>query len=192
MKKLWLILGVLVVVALLAAIYVFGVRNSFVSQEAKIVALQKKCQNTLSTMTNSLRSQGLVQAEYKDMLLKALDKVTSARKLSGALAVMNAIKEDNPTVSDDILKKIQNAIEGHYTKFESDQNTKVDAVRILRSQTDPAMFPRGAIAQFFGFPRITLDDYDQIIMSEEASKAFDTGKLAPVNPFGEESKAEKE
>lgn len=195
MKKLGIFfvvgIGVLIVVVFLVTIYVVGVRNSFVGQERTIVALDKKCENTLSTMTNSLRSQGLVQKQYADMVLKAIDKLSSARKLSGALAVVNAIKEDNPTVSDDILKKILNAIEGHYAKFEADQNMKVDAVKIYRTQSDPDTFPRGAIAQAFGFPRIDLDKYDRVIMSQEAADAFETGKLAPVDPFGE-SKAEKQ
>ena len=108
--------------------------------------------------------------------------------IRGVAVVVNAIKEDNPNVSDEILRKIQNAIEGHYAKFEADQVTKVDAVTIYRAQADADTFPRGFLAQTFGFPRIDLDALDKVIMSEEASEAFQTGKLGPVDPFSSGTK----
>jgi|CXWL01.1.fsa_nt_gi hypothetical protein len=191
MKKFLIGLGVVALLGFLAVMYVFSVKRSFVTQEHKIVTLQKKSQNSLSTMTNDLKSKGFVEGRYVKMLEMALDKLSSARKLNGALAVVNAIKEDNPEVSDDILKGIMNAIGGHYAKFESDQNATLDAVKILRDQTDPDNPILGDIAKYYGFPRINLDDYDKVVMSKAATKAFQTGELEAVNPF-EESKAEKE
>lgn len=175
--KFWVVLGILAVLV----ITVWSSYNSLVRQEIAFQEVHTKSKNALSRIINDMRSQGLAVDKYGEMVSKVLKEALQGRYgQKGAQGAVIAIAEQNPTIDSAVMTKLQAVISSGYAHFEQSQNEFIAARQAYKGTL--ATFPSNIVANFFGFPRIKMDDFN-IVLSEEAGKAFDTGKMKPVNPF---------
>lgn len=174
-----IIIGVFVLITAFACI---GTYNNLVSLEQGIEASYKDNQNVYSSITNNMKSQGLVVKEYEDAVLKSIDKAIQGRYgTGGAKQAILFLKEDNPRIDPAIFSKLSAVIEAGYNKFEAAQTSRLDRIRIYK--TELRSFPNNMLAGALGFPKIDLAKYETIVVSSDTKKAFETGIADPVNPL---------
>lgn len=174
LKKYWwlIVLGVLALNLLMA----IGTYNGFIGQEAGIEAASKKMESSLGAGYKKITSQGLAVDKYGTLFKDAIKAGMSGRYGDdGVKGAMLWIKESNPQLDAKIMQALQDAIEVTFNRFEAAQNELIDRVRVYKVSL--GVFPDNVVAGIFGFPRIDLDQYKEVISSTEAKEAMQTKEL---------------
>lgn len=122
-------------------------------------------------------------AQVPDMQVQGLKTLYDSTMKSrygadGSKAMLQAIKEQNPTLDQKTYIKIQQTIEEFRNEFQSNQtgliSVKQEYERFLSATTS------GRIYNFIGhYPHIDLSVYD-IVTSDQTAKAFSTKRDAPL------------
>lgn len=163
-------------------IYTLGAYNDLIRQEQGIVASHEDMKNVHASIYNNIKSQGLSVEKYGDMVIKAIDASMSGRYgEDGSKAAISLISEQNPTIDSAVFLKLQSVIEAGYNSFEAKQREKIDRIRVYRQSL--LVFPNSLIANFFGFPRINLDELSKTITTEATEETFRTKKMDTIDPF---------
>lgn len=174
LKKYWwlILIGVLALNLLMA----IGTYNGFVGQEAGIEASSQKMENSLGAGYKKITSQGLAVDKYGTLFKDAIKAGMSGRYgKDGSQGAMQWIRESNPQLDAKIMQALQDAIEVTFNRFEAAQNELIDRVRIYKFSL--GKFPNNMVAGIFGFPRLDLAQYKEIISSAEAKEAMQTKEL---------------
>lgn len=178
MTKVWVTLGVVGGLIVLALGVMIGARNDFIRQEAGIKAQYTQNQNNYDNYWKKLKESAQVPDMYTDDMRKVYDAAMSGRYGGdGSKAVMQWIKEQNPQVDASIYRQIQQTIEAGRASFEADQKALIDKKRVYEAGLE--VFPSNLVASALGFPRVDLDSFG-IVTSAETKQAFETGESEPV------------
>lgn len=162
-----------------------GFRQNCVSFENNIAAQDREMQNVDTEVNNSLRTQGLSAKEYGKLCIDAIKAANTGRYgADGSKAMMQWIKEQNPSIDAGIFKRIMVAAEAGYAKFAAAQRRKIDLAReyknlIERKQQVPVI---GSIWAS-GFPRKPWEAFERVIVSGDTKKTWETGVKDAVDPF---------
>lgn len=183
LTKVLLGLGVTgLLVAVLGISSVIGINNDFVAQEASLSAQYKQNQNNYDNMVKKVTEVAQVPTMMTDDLKEVTKAAITGRYgAGGSKAVLQFIKEQNPTLSPEIYTKVQQVIESGRNSFSAEQTVLLDKKRVYETQLNS--FPTGIIARAMGFPRIDLSKID-IVTSDRTEKAFDTKKDEPMKLRG--------
>jgi hypothetical protein len=179
METKWKIALVLLALVAVSVVDTILVRNDFVRCENQLKAVVVDSQNVHASFTNGLKTQGLAVDKYGDMVIKAL---TATHGQGGSQAAVLLLQKQNPDIDASIIGKLQAVIEAGYARFEQVQRSKIDTLRVYRNKLES--FPNNLIASTLNFPRVNLDEMEKIVTSADTKKAFSTGEMEPVNPFG--------
>jgi hypothetical protein len=181
-KVIALIISAVVVVIITPIIYLTSTYNQFVRHENGIVAVHEDMQNVHSSVFNQLKSQGLAVEKYQEMVVQAMQVAVEGRYgKSGVQAAVTWIREQNPTIDPSVVRKLQEAIEIGYNKFESAQRTKIDRLRAFDNDLDSAI--KGNVARFLGFPKKVTADMRKTITSATTETMMKTKQMDTINPF---------
>lgn len=188
-------LGGVVAVLVLAAIAVgvlyffgyLGFRNDANRSEQDIVAQYEQAQNVYDNGWKAVVETAQVPAMQADNYKKVYDDVMKGRYgANGSTAMLQFIKEQNPTLSDATYTKIQQTIETFHANFEASQQdliAKKQSYRILITSTTQAVFYNW-IGRYphikVGIPTGSQDDY-AIVTSDKTANDFKTKKAAPLD-----------
>lgn len=157
------------------ALAVVGIYNDCIRHEASIKAQYKENQNNYDKLFKTVVEQAQVKASYaKD--LKELYEATGKTRYGpgGSKAVLQFIKEHNPTLDPEVYRQLMRTIESGRIDFESKQASLIDRKRVYESAILNTAVT-GTIAKFLGFPKIDLNKMD-IVTSGETEAAFETKK----------------
>jgi hypothetical protein len=188
--KLGLIIGgaigaLLLIVGMGCTVSYIGFRQDCVSFENNISAQDKEMQNVDTEITNSLQTQGLAVGEYKDLVVGAIKAANTGRYgADGSKAMMQWIKEQNPTIDPSIFKKIMVCAESGYAKFAAAQRKKIDLCRVYRKQLEQQQqVPIWGSIVTAGFPRKPWTELERVIVSEDTAKTWQSGIKQRIDPF---------
>ena len=174
----------LVLVVLVGAIVVWGISiyNGLIRFENQIEAVDQDMQNVHASIFQQMKQQGVAVEEYGQMVIEAIDTAISGRYGDGgSKAAFQWLQEQNPTISPEIMGKLQASIEAGYNKFEATQRTKLDVVREYKNATQ--VFPESRVARLFGFPRKSWDELGRIVTSSQTKQDFGSGELSDPGIF---------
>jgi hypothetical protein len=182
------ILGVLLVGLLLVGVTIMGTytsaHDSAVNAETTITKLDKDSENVLSTVTLTIQETAGVASMYAGDLKDTLRTTFQSRNgPDGNKAVVQWIKEQNPTLNSKLYLKIQDVIEGGRKEFQIAQSRKLEACGTYENML--GWFWRGKLLSFAGFPRLDLKKSCQVVSDSKTAAAFDTGKQEPIK-FGKQ------
>lgn len=165
-----------------------GFRQQCVAYENNIGAQDKEMQNVNSEVTKSLTTQGLSANEYGKLVVGAIKAANTGRYgADGSKAMMQWIKEQNPTIDASVFKRIMVAAEAGYAKFSAAQRRKIDLAREYKNLVEQKQqVPLVGAIWTAGFPRKPWTELERIIVTEDTAEAWKTGIAKPVDPFGKQ------
>jgi hypothetical protein len=164
-----------------------GFRNSANQSEQDIVAQYEQAQNVYDNgwkaVVEVAQVPKLQEQNYKDLY----DGVMKGRYgANGSQALLQFIKEQNPTLSDETYTKIQRTMETFHANFEASQQdliAKKQSYRILVTATTDSLlynwignYPHIKV----GIPTGAQDDY-AIVTSDKTQTDFKNKKAAPID-----------
>lgn len=180
-RMVWVVIICGAIVFVVAAMAV-AANNRFVGFEAQLKAQQEQTQNVYSTISNDIRSQGLVVEQYRKSVLQAIDSAMTGRYgKDGLQGAFVAIREQNPQMSEAVFLKLQSVISSGYAQFEKSQAIKLDILRAYETQLNS--FPDSVFAGLLGYPKLDLSKMGTIVISQETEDVFSSGKSNPIDPF---------
>jgi hypothetical protein len=164
-----------------------GYRNSANQGEQDIIAQYEQAQNVYDNGWKAVIEIAQVPAMQADNYKKVYDDVMKGRYgANGSQAMLQFIKEQNPTLSDETYTKIQRTIETFHANFEASQQdliAKKQTYRILITSTTEGLvynwignYPHIKV----GIPAGSQDDY-AIVTSEKTQTDFKMKKAAPLD-----------
>lgn len=167
------------------AVSYINFRQECVTFENNISAQDKEMQNVDTEITNSLITQGLSAKEYGKLVKEAVIAANSGRYgQDGSKAMMQWIREQNPTIDADIFKKIMVSAEAGYAKFAGAQRRKIDLARSYKNMIErKQQIPIWGSIVTSGFPRKPWETLESIIVSEDTAETWKTGIKKPIKPF---------
>lgn len=155
-----------------------GYYNDFTTAEQTIVAQYDQNRNDYDNMYKKFREVAQVPTMYADDLKKVYDAAIQGRYgKDGSHALMQFIKEQNPTLDGALYRQLAETIEAGRNAFEADQKSLIDRKRAYQTQVH--RLPGAFVAGLLGFPRIDLAKYG-IVTSDVTEEAFTTKRTAPM------------
>lgn len=181
------IAALLLIVGFGCAANYISTRQGYIVYENNISAQDKEMQNVDTEITNSLITQGLSAKEYGKLVKDAITAANTGRYgADGSKAMMQWIKEQNPTIDASIFKKIMVAAESGYAKFAAAQRKKIDMARVYKNAIETKQqIPVWGGFVTSGFPRKPWSEFESIIVSESTGETWKTGVKKAVNPYAE-------
>ena len=173
------------IVAIVLVVLVLGVIGSGIgvyasysnlgnSSEQTLIATRDQAKNVLATYGQKVQEVAQVPAMYTEDLKKLTDSAISARYgAEGSKAMMQWLKEQNPTLDSGMYKQIQQVIESGRNDFQTAQERQIDVRR--QYQTALGTFFGGTMLRIAGYPKVDLKDFD-IVSTDRADNAFKNHK----------------
>lgn len=173
----WVLAVCGLVFGMLALSYMSAV-NKGIAFESGIKATWENNENLLAQYGQKVMEAAQVTEMARDDITKVVrDAVQGRYGQEGSKALFQAITEQNPSVDPALYRTIQQIIEGGRTEFQQGQTRLIDQKRAYELAL--GQLPVGFLLRWAGFPKLNLAEY-KAITTERASKAFDTGKEAPL------------
>ena len=152
-------------------------------QENGIVAAYTNNKNIYDNGWKTVVEKAQVPKEYtaqlKDLFTSAL---TSRYGADGSKAMLQFIKEQNPTIDPGLFKEIQQSIEIFHADFNQSQVELVS-----RKQEYQNLYTATTSGRFYNmiahYPHIDMSKYD-IVTSAKTQQDFDTKQAGPLDVFG--------
>jgi hypothetical protein len=171
-------LGSLVGVILLAVIVCVG---SYISaynygnqMEKTLEASWQNSQNVLAQYGQKIQEMAQIPDMYAADTQKVVTAAIQARYgQEGSKALMQWIKEQNPSLDSSVYTKIEQAIEAGRDEFKNSQTVVIDNKRSY--ETALGSFWTGMWLRIAGYPKVDLNKY-KLVTTDRAEKAFATGK----------------
>jgi hypothetical protein len=174
-----LVLGLVVVLAIIVSIIaVCGVSyisayNAGNEAEKSISATFENNKVVLATYSQKVVEAAQVPDMMRDDLVKVAKTAMEARYgEEGSKAIFQAIKEQNPQVSEKLYIQLQQIIISGRSEFQTNQTRLLDQKRSYETQL--GSFWRGTWMRIAGYPKINLADFKTVI-TENVGQAFKTG-----------------
>lgn len=163
-------------------ISVINTNNSLVAAEEGIIASYDNGENIHSNTFKKIKQAGFVTDAYGDKVKETIDAAIRGRYgAEGIRTGMLWIKEDNPTISDELFNRVLTIIEAGNNEFAATQTDRLDRIRVYRTQI--RSFPASMVAGMLGFPKIDLAKYGKVVSVESSKEAMNTGVDTVANPF---------
>lgn len=201
----------LVLVGVIIASYIFGVRNQGERYEQSLAALYNRSLNSLSTCIDQGRTAAQVTEREFESLKEILVDVTSARYVDGegndtdasnvlgGGQLFSAIVENYPSIDQRSWQNLQTLVVGCRDEFQGAQDRVQNEARTYNQwRVTDDIFNSWIKAEFPSEElKVTTPDgetlygqaaYDRItrvVSVAEANTAFETGELAEQDLFGE-------
>lgn len=168
------VLAVLIGLGAIAFFSYVSANNYGVQMEAQLKAKYDDNRNILAQYGQKINEM----VQVPEMLKNDLREVTQAAiegryGENGSQAVFQWIQEQNPQLDSAVYLQVQRAIEAGRDEFRNGQTQMLDIKRSY--ETSLGFFWKGMWLRLAGFPKTDLDKY-QIISTDRANRAFETGK----------------
>lgn len=181
MSKALMIGIVVLVIGAIFGVSVIGwgisLNNQEVALRTSIEAKQTDNKQQLANLKNKFRETAQVSSKEADLLTEAFVKYAEARSGQGGGSLATFVTEAVPTIKPETLRNLQNIIESSRNAWVSRQTELLDQNRahtqLLRQ------FPGNVLFGFLGRQEIKVI----IVTSDEAEKAFETGKEEATKLF---------
>ena len=169
------IFGAVALLVLSLVVAVIGYYNSAVNFENSIDASDKNMQNILGQQAPKLREMLGVRKLQADDVARVIREANESRYGDGgSQAVMNWIREQNPTLDQKGYDRILNVIEATRNNFNHEQTLKIDKVQQYKNATQ--RFPGNIIYGFLGKPTPGfMEKHERVIQSSHTRETFETG-----------------
>lgn len=152
--------------------------NYGASTEARIKAVHANNQNILAQYGQKVAEAAQVTDMARDDISKVVkDAIGGRYGDGGSKAVVQWIKEQNPTVDPALYRKVQQIVESGRNEFQQGQTSLIDVKRSYEANLQ--FFWRGKWLDAAGYPKIVLADY-KAITTDRAEGAFRAGKEAGI------------
>jgi len=176
MAKLGILAGVLlVIVGIGAAVTFIGYNNTEVELRNQFGAQQEKCKSYFDKMWKIIKQKANIAEEYKDAFSEVYVKMMDARYKQGSGAMMQWIKEQNPTLDSGVYRDLGNTIEAQRDGYHRENTILLDVKRQhdnLR-QKFPSSLVCGSAAELKAI----------IVTSGKTTESFETGEDNDVELF---------
>jgi hypothetical protein len=150
--------------------YVLSVRSSANRMEKNVVYQYEQNKNNYDKMWKTFKETAGVTSMYTEDLEKVYKSAIQGRYgEGGSKAVIQMLKEQNPNFDQSSYKRLQEIIEAGRSDFEENQKMLLDKKKQYVTFLDE--LPEGAIAGFFGFPKVDLNQF-QIVTSDRTEGTF--------------------
>jgi len=177
-KGLWIAGSIIVIFA----IYFISTWSSLVSLENDVEQLYKEDQSIYSNTHVKIMSAASVAKEYSGKIIELVKEGMTGRfGDGGSNAAFQWFRENNITISQDVYIKVQQLIESGYNEHKNSEAKRLKVIKILKDKCEKPLYM--PVAAILGYPRIDLDKYESVIMTEQAQKDFETKTMKPINPF---------
>lgn len=182
-------------------VYVNGVRNEVIRQETQLSAEYLDNQNVLSAYVTAFYEQVGIADRKSDQLDRIITDAikgryqgdTSAQPGGGAL--FSAIQEAYPQIDLSTYDKIQDFIVKSRGEFKGEQTQLLKLVEAYQNYLNQGLL-KSIVINFLGYPSdnltarvdgrvikgdAALEQIQQIVLDDNTSKAFGTGKMNPLS-----------
>lgn len=171
-------LGIMAALAGLAIMVFVSANNTANAFDQKVKYEHENNKNILANYGTKVLEIAQVPDMARDDIIKVADAAMKGRYgADGSKAVFQAIQEHNPSVDPGLYQKLAQVIESGRNEFQGSQTKLLDIKRSY--ETALGSFPQGFIMKALGYPKVPLDTYN-IVTSDRAEKAFETGREAPL------------
>lgn len=177
--------GAIVTVSLIAGYVGFG--NNANRNENGIVASWTNNKNVYDNGWKTVVEKAQVPKEYTSQMKELYDGMMKGRYgANGSQALLQFIKEQNPSIDASVYKDIQQSIEVFHTQFAQSQTELVS-----RKQEYQNLLTGTTSGRFYNmlahYPHIDMSKYD-IVTSAKTEQDFDTKQAGPLDVFGHDKK----
>lgn len=185
------LLGFFLVLFLFGAgttVYAVSVRNTFVKLENSIVASYDESKNVHTNYVLKIKEMAQVPKMATDQLATVIREAIQGRYGDdGSKAVVQFIREQNPTISPALYENIQKEIAGGRSDFKAAITRVTDQKRVAKDMLDDTV--GGFFLSLMGMPRLNIgynggkDDYP-VIMSEQSAETYKSGIDKGIDMLG--------
>jgi hypothetical protein len=187
MKKLGYVALAGFALVLLCGGFILSTYNTLVGDEEGIRAQEKMIDLSIDKMVKKIESGGHVVANFKETLLEVLGKtIGEGGRAASAGAVFNAVAEQYPSVPQDLWRDLAATMNSEYESVAASQASKVSRLQAYRTRLrNPVYFLAEGLG---GFPTISLEEADKLILGGKARDARQTGTIETIDPFAKPEK----
>jgi Na+-transporting NADH:ubiquinone oxidoreductase subunit NqrC len=182
MKIALIIIGIFVAIIAIVAgacgISYISAYNMGNTMENTITATYDNNKNILAQYGNKVIEASQVTEMRRDDVTKVITAAMEGRYGdNGSKAVVQMIKEQNPSLDASVYIQIQRIVEAGRNDFQNGQTKLIDQKRVY--QTVLGSFWSGTWMRIAGYPKIDLTKYE-IVSTDKANAAFDTKIETPM------------
>ena len=155
-----------------------------------IRAQEKQINIAIDTMVKKIEGSGKTVSNFKETLKEVLaSTIGEGGRAANAGAVFSAVAERYPEIPQDLWRDLAATMNAEYESFASAQSSKVSRIQAFRTRLrNPLYIPAKSLG---GFPTISLEDADKLILGSKARDARQSGTVETIDPFAAEKKSEK-
>ena len=172
------------VILVIGALMFVSAKNTANSYENNISTVHKNNQNILSNFGLKIATMAKVTEQYKEDFIELVKAEMAGRYGDPATrpnVLANWVQERGMSFDSKMYREINAEVASGYNAFANAQTKLLDVKNAY--QTALGSFPTGNLMEFWGYPKITLSDYD-IVTSQDTQDTFRTGVQKPLDPFG--------
>jgi spore coat protein CotF len=174
------ILGVLVVTVMMIVFSGIGVKNDAVELRNQFNAQVEANKVIYDEVTKVIFGQAKVAETERESFGNIYTELMSSRAEGTENAMMAWVKEQNPTISNELYVQLSQTIEAQRAKFSRVQQKQVD---IKREHDNLRLkFPSSIFMNFFGETELEL----KLVTSSRVERSFETGIDDNADPFSNE------
>ena len=172
MKKSGIIGIVIVAIVVLLFGTVWSTRSKAIKLRNQIETQYTANKSNYDSMWKTFKEATQVTELQTEQFKEAYDELFKGRGSSELL--INAVKEQNPTMDNSLYGKLQDIITSNRKAFDKNQKTISDMINNYNSYVQTNF-----IMQFLSFDTLNADDY--VVLSSKTNAAFITGEDDAIN-----------
>ena len=117
------------IMLIVVAVTAIGYKNQEVDLRTQFDMQQEKCKSYFDKMWKIIKQKAQISEKYKDSFTEVYVKMMDARYKQGSGAMMQWIKEQNPTLDSSIYKELGNTIEAQRNGYHNENVLLLDIKR---------------------------------------------------------------